>query len=685
MQIDPELPCPEVQEGDVASYLRRARWLLEHRSWKREEINADLRQAIQLDASLWEPWTMLADLASDDAALQLHFYDEAIRHGAGRQTQWQRAGLLLQLDRFTEAEQEYTRIIDENPSDLPWLMLAKLDRALARVQLGDYEGAVSDMSVPDLSRAPFHTRELLGRFQWIQGDFAGAYQTFMAEKSQQVELFRIWAHLCQVGHGLRHTTMPLRPGEGAPNRVNGVRVLPTKYDPRMCDAGPPQPGLWVWDLLTELFLDRITPDLVLAAARSALAESDARQLPKTSDQIPISSFYIPHPNVWRSELLFYCGMWHLSKDDTQRARQALSEAAVSDLSRSLEKLAAQEQLRRIADGASPGTPAKPVRPLELAPLPSSTRQLDQFVGLNLKLPGLSPTRQGAVLEFGGYDLGDQGLATLLSSPNLRFIVRLDLQANNITAAGMAAFRASSFILNIAELNLADNPIGDEGLNLLLDSAALLALSSLNLTNTELTDAGAQMLAEQEYIQFDRLCFGNTPLDMASWLRLADRYGESLYARGVFLTPYKPPFDPQLRVCFSSPVDGETGHGRSGSGRPSSSPRCELTFSMREHVARLWEQAAVERHKSWLPDFLDRIRWIRELESKCAAWTEKVYMIEGFEGFSMLEAGFDPISLHCPMCARTYARPESHVVMSEFSDMRRRFRCPQGHVLLEQSD
>jgi hypothetical protein len=399
------------------------------------------------------------------------------------------------------------------------------------------------MSPPELGWAPFHIRELLGSFQWMNGDFAGAYQTFMAEKSQRLEFFRIWSHLCQVGRGMRHSAMPpLRSAERPPSRLDGVWVSATQNDQCLCDVGPPQLGLWIWDLLTDLFLDRITPDQVMAAARSALELSDAWQFPKALFGTPVSSFIRPISNVWRSQLLFYCGMWHLSKDDTEHARLALSEAAEADQSRSLEKLAAREQLRRIADESITGLPAQPLGPLELTPPPSPSPHLSKFLELDLTLPELSPTARGPVLQFGAHDLGDKGLAALLSSPNLRYIVRLDLQANNITGAGMAAFRASSFILNIAELNLADNPIGDEGLKNLLASVALLALDSLDLTNTELTDAGAQLLVDQEYIKFKRLCFGDTPLDMVTWLRLADRYGESLYARGVFRRPYKPPLN-----------------------------------------------------------------------------------------------------------------------------------------------
>lgn len=141
MQFTLQPPCPTVQEGDAASYLRRAQWLIRYGNRPGGDADSDLRRAIALDAIFWEPWALLADSTWSDATLQLHFCDEAIRRGAGLQTQRQRASLLLLLDRFADAEREYSRIIDENPSDWFALDSVRSDRALARAHLGEYDGA----------------------------------------------------------------------------------------------------------------------------------------------------------------------------------------------------------------------------------------------------------------------------------------------------------------------------------------------------------------------------------------------------------------------------------------------------------------------------------------------------------------------------------------------------------------
>lgn len=664
-------PCPPVQEGDAGSFVARARWFMDYGGPARGDAEPDLRRAMALDPSLWEPWWMLAELVSDDPDLRLHRYDEAIRRGGGAGVELRRAHHLFRLDRFTEAEQAFSRILDEDTSDSFGLALARRDRAIARVQIGDYAGAVSDMSRPGLGPVPSHVREWLGRLQWIAGDLAGAYQTFTAGKTDKPEFFRIWAHLCQVAHGLRHSAMPsLGPAEKAPVVLSGACVCMGPGGLNYCDTGPPQPAVSIWDVLTDLFLDRITPDDVWVVSRSALAASKVWLSPESEDAWLKYGDYRPS-YVWRSELLFFIGMWYLSKDDHERARQALNEAAQDDRSCSLERIAAREQLRRISESAA--SEAVPFRPLEPAPPPPPHPHLQKFVELDLSLPELWPTRGGPTLKFDAHDLGDKGLATLVASRNLRYVVRLLLQGNGITAAGMAAFRRSSFVVNIAELDLSGNAIGDEGVRQLLGSVALLALESLDLSDTGLTESGALLLLDQEHLQLQHLILGNTPLDMPVWLRLAERYGAALYARGIFRTPYVPPFNPNLLVCFSSKMSEPVLPG------PNSGGSCELTFLMRDHVADRWRWAAGGRSKGMRPYFLDEVRSVRDFEKDLAGWSAKVYPLEGYGGFTLIRQGCRPLSLKCPACASTYVWPRIEVEPGEGREADR-FRCPKGHVL-----
>lgn len=126
-------PCPPVTPGDAHSHLQRARWILEYGQKTRQTAEPDLRHAIALDPTLWEPWLVLGEAAWDDAALQLHCYEEAIRRGARPVVKRKRARLLLLLDRFADAEQALTSIIERKDTTSFFLAMTREERAGARV------------------------------------------------------------------------------------------------------------------------------------------------------------------------------------------------------------------------------------------------------------------------------------------------------------------------------------------------------------------------------------------------------------------------------------------------------------------------------------------------------------------------------------------------------------------------
>lgn len=665
--------CPPVRQGDAQSYLVRARWTIEHPFHATVDPVTDLRQAIQLDDSLWEPWVLLARLVGEDAAQQLSWLEQAVRLGGGFAAQEPRVRLLMELRRFADAERAVTTSCEGQtlaPHELSRLLR---HRAFARIQVGNYAGALDDMAATaDASEA-----HLLGRYQWIAGDLEGAYRTFTAPTLERREVLRVWGHLCQVAHGWRDAPMPPLDcvAEREPVSLTGARILTSDYPLDERDMGPPQRGVWIWHALTDLFLDRITPNDLLTASQSALAESDAWRFPEAKEGTPVWRME-PPSCLWRSQLMFFIGMWHLSKDEVERARQALSEATHADDSCSLEKIAARAQMRRL-DTPSPADVAagafRALEPTPPPPPPEPHPHLQKFVDLQMTLPDLWATPAGPVLKFDGHDLGDKGLATLMASRNLRFVVRLELQNNGITPAGMKAFRKSSHVLNLVDLNLSGNPIGDEGLQHLLANGALLALHSLDLTDTGLTDDGAQLLVDQPNLKLQRLVLGNRHVDMPVWCKLLDRYGIALYASGVFRTPYEPPFDPDIQVCFSTPPanDRSFALGRA---------RCELTFPMRDYVEFLWTRAAARESKSMRADHGDQVDNVRELERRLASWTSKIYPLENPDGFALLRSGRRPLSLRCPDCDVKYVWPKIAVAQGLESGERARIECPKGHLL-----
>lgn len=301
-------------------------------------------------------------------------------------------------------------------------------RWMVRAELGNFEGAVEDAAA--ISSAPGWRFEL-GQLQWIRGNFAVAFEEFAPHNagSSYATQSRVWAHLCQVAHGVQSSLVedPLIPPPARGLRGTAVNARHSAMP--VGEEGPRQPQLWIWDLLTELFLDRIEPNDVIEAARDGLKQSDAWRPPASADDASAIEFS-PPLLIWRSQVQFYCGMWFLSKRSLERARLALEDAAHGDHSRTLERLAAAAQLERL-DGFR--SFASPVQRLTRAD-PTADNGVSRFVKLDMAMAELSPTPTGVTLNLNSEDLRDSGLRMLLESPNLRFVNRLDLRSTGLSTA-----------------------------------------------------------------------------------------------------------------------------------------------------------------------------------------------------------------------------------------------------------
>jgi tetratricopeptide (TPR) repeat protein len=676
-------PCPQVIEANAASFLDRARWLLSEMSvadWH-ARAQQDIEHAIALEPAAWQAWALRAETAVS-VAPKLRFYGEAIRRGADLSVRLDRGRHLAWIGRFAEAEQDYSAILDVSPHD-PW---ARADRVMVRAQLGNYAGAIADLAVPGVGCAEHHVRELLGIFRWIQGDFQAAYEAFTRPVSHadSEKRDRIWSHLCQIGHGVT-TPLPPESGRSFPEEwLGGVACSGTDSFQPIVDEGPMQPRVCIWDLLTERFLDRIEPGDVLRMARGDLQKSDAWQPPIDLELAEVGQLLRHSSHIWRSEIQFYCGLWYLSKRRLSLAQQALRDAAQGDRSDSLERLAAAAQLARLDQYQ--GNSAV-VAPLALPAQSPFSAVVAKFVGLDIKMPELSPTPLGAALNLARQDIGDVGLCRLLESRNTRFLTRLDLGFNGISTAGMAAFRESSYIVNLVELKLAGNPIGDIGLRTLLRSSALVSLKSLDLTDTGMTDAGAAMLAEQHHVGLERIFLGTASIDMPIWRRLAEKYGEGLFAVGAFHRPYEPPFDKTKLISFSHVPTREFKPGLlqspddDGLAEP---PASTLMFKLVDYVAwRLERLARASSHGRGAGFIESALGAMREIEAQFANPSQSVHREEGAMGYDLIAAGLEPVSLDCAACRKSYDRPFIRGPGVGSFSLDGAFLCPAGHELHRQ--
>ncbi len=86
---------------------------------------------------------------------------------------------------------------------------------------------------------------------------------------------------------------------------------------------------------------------------------------------------------------------------------------------------------------------------------------------------------------------DAGLARIAAAPTFRNVRRLSLQANRLTAAGVAELYR---LPHVEVLDLRYNDLGAEGAEALLGAPFIGNLTRLNLYRTDVGDAGAKLLA-----------------------------------------------------------------------------------------------------------------------------------------------------------------------------------------------
>jgi hypothetical protein len=100
------------------------------------------------------------------------------------------------------------------------------------------------------------------------------------------------------------------------------------------------------------------------------------------------------------------------------------------------------------------------------------------------------------LRLHSNNLGDEGVAGLVSSPSPPLLIWLDLQGNGISDDGIRKLvKASDRLTALTHLNQSGNNLSDDGAVLLARSPLLDRLTKLDLSSNHIGDRGAEALLE----------------------------------------------------------------------------------------------------------------------------------------------------------------------------------------------
>lgn len=194
-----------------------------------------------------------------------------------------------------------------------------------------------------------------GRLHWKAGRFDDAAAAFsdlidvsasISGRAEPVAL--LWRHLCLARFDPARATETLTAAWPLPLNTFALRVSRSGASPAWEPSGPPCPTAKWPEPAIELFCGRIGPHTYLAMAAPALEISDQWQAPAAGPRIGVTELRPPAQHLWRAEVEFYLGQWHLLRGSAGAARPHLVAAATDTRSRSFECYAAGAELARLA-------------------------------------------------------------------------------------------------------------------------------------------------------------------------------------------------------------------------------------------------------------------------------------------------------------------------------------------------
>ena len=331
----------------------------------------DFDGALRLDPGLTEARFLRAQLLENrDAAAALDEYATLVGHDPDNaDVLMRRAGLRRAMGDSIGALADYrtVEVLSEHAiSARHWRTSVARERALLYETMGYHHGASADydflahhaLGASTGARGNEDSRNMLrnrGRLHWKAGRFdvaTNAFSTLVDEAGKRGKAAEpiqiVWRFLALARLDPKRAGDYLLAAWPGPGRRFAIRTSRTGLSPAWEPSGPPCPTCKWPEPVLELYCGRLTPAEYIAMAEPALAISDQWKPPQPGRGVSLAQFLPPAQHLWRAEVAFYLGQYHLLFGHPGSATQYLEIAAADARARTFECYAAGAELARKA-------------------------------------------------------------------------------------------------------------------------------------------------------------------------------------------------------------------------------------------------------------------------------------------------------------------------------------------------
>jgi tetratricopeptide (TPR) repeat protein len=325
----------------------------------------DLSQALDQDPSLADARFMRAQVMENrDVAYALREYTALVDSDPTRTEAYlARAALRRVQGDMIGAMADYQALesmVRLAPAAAPLRLRVARERAGLYEAMGFHHGAADEYRLLAEHDALFredHQRNMLrnqSRQHWKAGRFVDAAHGFghLVDEAQSARkefnsFDLLWRYLSLARTDSAEADFDLLKRRPPPDVPYAVRTNKSGGESPWNPVGPPCP-VTRWPMpVFDLMCGRISPNEFEALARHALAVSDPWHAPAAGVVAGLAEFRPPPQHLWRAEVSFYLGQWHMINGYKYMSLHCMEVAAADTRARTFEAQAAAAELSRL--------------------------------------------------------------------------------------------------------------------------------------------------------------------------------------------------------------------------------------------------------------------------------------------------------------------------------------------------